>query len=113
MKKIKILTPNGVEIKAIVIREGYDSQIEPDYVCRTGIAYGQNRLFSFYSETRCDIEFCDATGEIEIEWREEELSFGEILCDYVIIPELDKELAFETFGDIALEEVLNAGYGRD
>lgn len=81
MEKNVIFTftaPNGVVVTAVVVAIISSSKYQTEALC-----YAQNRLFTFYEHIAYDIE----TGEPESDY-----SYGEVLCDYAILPEYDDVL---------------------
>lgn len=93
MKKndiFKIKTPNGVEVKAVILSKvcsfSEHNSVGDEYITHFYLAYSQNRLFI------CIREY----GDYE-EYNLENIKpkFCREVCDYCIIPELDKLLENE------------------
>lgn len=78
MKKNDVFTftaSNGVEVTAVVIAIISSSRYQTVALC-----YSQNRLFTFYEHIAYDVE----SGEAESDY-----SYGEILVEYVVLPDYD------------------------
>lgn len=73
--------PNGVEVTGVVTAIISSTKYQTVALC-----YAQNRLFTFYEHIAYDLE----TGDAESDY-----SYGEVLVDYCIIPELDEVLKNE------------------
>jgi hypothetical protein len=70
-----LTTSNGAEVTAVVVAIISSSKYQTEVLC-----YAQNMLFTLYEHIAYDIE----TGEPESDY-----SYGEVLCDYAILPEYD------------------------
>lgn len=71
---IEVTTPNNVKIEATVIRRvahEITRYNDVDYACDTYLCYAQNRLFTYIVE--------EDHGIVEE-------SYGELVCEYCIIP---------------------------
>lgn len=71
VETVKVTTPNGVEIDAVIVKK---------LSFKTWICYAQNRLFTV------DVYIHLIDGKSK--WK---IKYGEIICDYCIIPNLDVE----------------------
>ena len=110
----KFTAPNGVKVTGIVAAILRDDKYQKWWLC-----YAQNRLFNYWCHSQRDYE----TGELESTY-----SYGGVVVDYCIIPELDKILeAYLSVYDIVeqdaqerydsweknLEEELQEGLKKD
>lgn len=77
MKLIKIQTPNGVELTALLFKS----------FGHINLCYAQNRIFTVYYVDNRDMRDPE-TGECGTE----EYYYGEILVEYAVIPELQEYL---------------------
>lgn len=101
MKKndiFKIKTPNGVEITAIVVSKivsfSEHNSVGDEYITHFYLAYSQNRLFTCYNEVSLTY-YGNEKGEIIKEMSSSKLGFQKEVCNYCVIPELDKLLENE------------------
>ena len=85
MELIKIETPNGVVINALLFKS----------FGHVNLCYAQNRIFTVLYVDNRDMRDPE-TGECGTE----EYHYGEILVEYAVIPELDKEV--EAIDDMEL-----------
>lgn len=71
----EFVAPNGANVKAVVLDVMSNYREDLGYCTYDYVCYGQNRLFTM-NNTEANPEY----------------RFGYVICDYVIIPEIDEKL---------------------
>ena len=82
MKKIKFITPNGIEVEGVVLYTSNLSEVSSPFedISYDEIVYAQNRLVKLHHIFELD----DECIYHEIKYPE-----VEVICEYIAIPELD------------------------
>lgn len=104
MKKHDIFTfkaPNGVEVTAVVVYASKHPGKLPHDVDYDYVSYAQNRLFTCSNVVT--LEFPDLEKTI---YHDGPIVYGEIICDYCIIPDYDSML--ERYSDIQVAQAETA-----
>jgi hypothetical protein len=83
------MAPNGAVITAVVITS-YSSK---DESIITNICYAQNRIFEYQEVTIMDLDDDPENFSFNVSYHKDAI-FGNVLCDYCVIPELDEALKY-------------------